>query len=359
MIRVPNYQPTTCERTLRLSVLVALSALLFWGSTAIGRVVPLGAEFLVNTVTNGEQQCPQVVALRDGGFVIVWDGPGGEIFRPQAFGRHFAVSGTPVGPEFALEGVLGPRAIAADRSGLVLSWLRESDLVLGGFTRDGAPGTVQSVEPGMSVFDGPSLTATPQGDFILAWAEYINTEPTIVGQRFNADLSPSGPSFVITSPAPGNENPDSPTISTDGSLVSVWLNDYSAGAVLGRRFDAMNRPLGQPFTVAEVVDPGERPQVCEDESGDFVVTWSDGDHPTQFHRYNAQAEPVSADLNTALGANHMSAACLPERSIVVVGFAGRGDPIEMVGRAFDEQNRPLGQFVIPNRVRADGSATAR
>ena len=33
---------------------------------------PAGDEFLVNTITNGDQRDPAIAALTDGGFVVTW-----------------------------------------------------------------------------------------------------------------------------------------------------------------------------------------------------------------------------------------------------------------------------------------------
>ena len=61
---------------------------------------PLGPEFLVNTVTTGNQSAPAATSDISGNFVVVWvsdlqDGSGLGVF-----GQRFASSGAPAGPEF-------------------------------------------------------------------------------------------------------------------------------------------------------------------------------------------------------------------------------------------------------------------
>ena len=56
----------------------------------------LGAAFSVNTTTNGSQNEPDVVALADGGFVVVWDDNQFDLVR----GQRYDAAGNKVGTEF-------------------------------------------------------------------------------------------------------------------------------------------------------------------------------------------------------------------------------------------------------------------
>ena len=94
-----------------------LAALLLIASTASGHVVPVGSSFLVNDFTDGDQLHPQIVALPDGGFVIVYDG---ERCRPRAFAKRFDRAGQPTFTEFELEGIEGyQRVLAPSRDDIV------------------------------------------------------------------------------------------------------------------------------------------------------------------------------------------------------------------------------------------------
>ncbi len=339
---------------MRRSAFLLAGALLLWVSLAQARIVPLGPAFQVNTATQGEAQCPQVVALPDGGFVVVWDGPGGDFFRHPGFGRHFDPTGTAVGPDFELQGVLGPRAIVAGSDGIVLSWWGETDLSVGAFTADGTAGIAQIIEPALNIFNGPSLTKSPDHEFTLVWSEYANDERTIVGQRLNAGLHPDAPSFVVTSPGPGNEVPDASSIASaaDGSFEVVWVNLGDVDGLWGQRFDPRTLPVGQPFAVVApgFLDAGRGPAICNNETGGFVVAWGDTYHSTQFRRYNAQAQALTGPLDTSVDSS-VSLECVPESALLVAGAIARPvdgqTVIDIAGRAFDQDNRPIGQFLIP------------
>ena len=60
------------------------------------------AEFTVNTTTAGNQNEPEITALPDGGFVVVWDDDNASVIR----GQRFDANGNKVGHEF-IAGSLG------------------------------------------------------------------------------------------------------------------------------------------------------------------------------------------------------------------------------------------------------------
>jgi Ca2+-binding RTX toxin-like protein len=66
---------------------------------------PHATEFTVNTTTAGDQNEPEVTALPDGGFVVIWDDDEADLER----GQRFDANGTKVGSEF-IAGSLGNEA---------------------------------------------------------------------------------------------------------------------------------------------------------------------------------------------------------------------------------------------------------
>ena len=95
-----------------------------------GAATPLGDEFQVNTFTSGDQEAPAIAADEDGNFVVVWDSYGVAPPTRDAngiLGQHFASSGEPLGDEFQVNmTTAGPQF-------------------------------------------GPAVSATPDGDFVVAW----------------------------------------------------------------------------------------------------------------------------------------------------------------------------------------------
>jgi Ca2+-binding RTX toxin-like protein len=105
---------------------------------------PLGAAFTVNTLTFGDQHSPDIAALKDGGFVIVWDtDPGGGAVHAQ----RFAADGTFVGGEF------DPGQMGAERDPVV-ALLSDGRFVVG-FHNDTDDNIYTEIrDPRETIYDG-------------------------------------------------------------------------------------------------------------------------------------------------------------------------------------------------------------
>jgi hypothetical protein len=57
-------------------------------SVVVGQLAPRGGEFVINSVTAGNQRQPGIVALPDGGFVVVWRQPAGTVVDDQIGARR-------------------------------------------------------------------------------------------------------------------------------------------------------------------------------------------------------------------------------------------------------------------------------
>src|SRR5262249_3967961 len=86
----------------------------------------LGAEFHINTYTEGQQSFPAVSSDGTGNFVALWAfaGPGDDF---GVFGQRYSGSGATLGAEFRVnrqtEGEQGPAAVSHDAAGnFVVVW---------------------------------------------------------------------------------------------------------------------------------------------------------------------------------------------------------------------------------------------
>jgi hypothetical protein len=61
-------------------------------------VKTVGPEFRVNNTISGTQEDPAIAGLNDGGFVVTWTSPDGE--DEGIFGRRYTAAGEPVGVQF-------------------------------------------------------------------------------------------------------------------------------------------------------------------------------------------------------------------------------------------------------------------
>ena len=89
----------------------------------------VGTEFLANTQTTGSQATPNVTGLSNGGFVIAWqdqNSTSGDIK-----GQAYAANGTPTGSEFLINTVTSgnqntPTITALANGGFVVAWTNQT-----------------------------------------------------------------------------------------------------------------------------------------------------------------------------------------------------------------------------------------
>lgn len=95
----------------------------------------VGSEFQVNTYTVGSQYSPSIIGLNDGGFVVAWESSGQDGSSNGIFGQRYDTNGMPVGTEFqvnthTMQGQHIPSIAALKDGGFVIIWesyLQEGD----------------------------------------------------------------------------------------------------------------------------------------------------------------------------------------------------------------------------------------
>jgi hypothetical protein len=193
--------------------------------------IPLGSNFMINTLTTDQQSQPVVAADGAGNFVVVWASL--SPYQVNVFGRRFASSGGPLGNEFRVNTHTG-----------------------GAF---------------------PSVAAAPSGDFVVVWQGTDGIDPAaVVGQRYASSGVPLGTEFRVNTYTTNNQT--NPRVATDaaGNFVVAWVN-YLGGyytAILGQRYASSGIPLGSEFRVNQIPANYQfRPAVAADTTGNFVVAW--------------------------------------------------------------------------------------
>jgi hypothetical protein len=149
-----------------------------------------GGEFKVNTTTLLNQQWPSVAALRDGGFVVVWQslvsGASWEVL-----GQRYALNGAPVGAEFEVSttptgATALPVVAALSDGGFVATWgaVGGVDIAGQGFDASGAPRgtefTVNRQTGGDQMF--PAIAGLDQRRFIVTWQSDRGSNWEVRGQ---------------------------------------------------------------------------------------------------------------------------------------------------------------------------------
>ncbi len=267
----------------------------------------VGGEFLVNSYTPGAQTGPQVGRAADGRFVVLWETDDGA-FRGIA-ARRFDASGNPVGAEFVVntfttgQQIYGALAVQADGS-FVAAWQDNSNRDGSGssvfgqrFDNVGIPlGSdfqVNTYTTGTQRF--PSISVSPVGGFVVTWSGPGDGSGTAMfARRFDAAGNPIGNDFVVNTYTPGYQYGTFGQVAHDarGNFVVTWNGPGDGGAyggTFGQRFNASGAARGAEFPV-NTFTPGTQnaPAVASDAAGNFAVTWCSQGQDGQFGGIYAQ-----------------------------------------------------------------------
>ncbi|MCT4703349.1 Ig-like domain-containing protein [Enterobacteriaceae bacterium H20N1] len=243
----------------------------------------IGTEQQVNQRTNNFQDSPQVVALADGGFLIVYESWNGGLDSngDGVIARRYGSDGQAVTDEFVVNTTTSgnqnsPSAMATPDGGYIITWQDQSkNIVQRTYGNDNQPETgevVVATGSNMGASGGPEMASFTDGAhsgmYITVWnassGPSDSSSTGVVGQIFGADGKPLGNAFQVNTTMDGSQNyPDVITLK-DGSFVVYWdSNDSGANGSDIR-------------AVHYTVDPATG-AVSVQGTGDFIVnTYTDG-----------------------------------------------------------------------------------
>ena len=218
-------------------------------------------EFQVNTFTQGPQIRPDVAALENGGFVLVWDSHGQDA-GSSGYGviaRVYNADGTPLGDEIIANAT---EALSQEHV---------------------------------------SVAPMRNGGFVVTWKDqsgvFDSSSGGIVGRVFDGAGSPVSDEFLVNTGTEGEQfNPDVASFS-DGTFVVVWLSLLAPNRYLyGQLFDHLGTPVGAEFDLAEeIVNPAGSVGVAVGPSDEFVVTWfQNAEQTVRARRFEHSGNPIGA-----------------------------------------------------------------
>ena len=234
---------------------------------------PLGGEFQLSVATADNQRRPVVASDATGNFMVAWNV---ESASPQVWGRMFDASGAPRTGDFPISpgvGVGGQQVAAAGNGSFVVVWLEARgvsppvppfDVWARRYLASGAPlGAAFRVNTTMVAAFGPSVSAGPDGGFVVSWFE--GTDPTggfVRARRYDAAGAPRGPELVVSTLS---QEENTVALDRNGNFLIAFYNvnlyGQRYGGLLPIRYvaDAQPSPMSdgngilEPGEVAEVV----------------------------------------------------------------------------------------------------------
>jgi hypothetical protein len=205
--------------------------------------LPSGTEIHVNVSAHGLHYNPSAAVFPDGGFVVVWTNGPASGGHAVIHARLFAANGSPTSGEFRLtEPAAGSQyadQVVADRDGsFLVAWSEErgpggpTDVFVRRFGRDGTPGKQILVDEDRSLvhFRG-RLAVGADGRFAVAWTALhfrSFSYEDAMARVFHADGTPAGEEIVVAHGDPGigddstEESSSAVALEPDGSLSVLY-----------------------------------------------------------------------------------------------------------------------------------------
>jgi hypothetical protein len=386
----------------REALLVALSLAGFVAAPSIAQDGSRGAIYLqsydsearrqgepqqVNLFTVGNQRRSSLVALPDGGFVVLWEDAGQDPSGLGVFGQRFDEGRLRIGDEFQVNTFtrgnqqLASAAVDADGNMLVV-WQAGnsqdgSDAGIVGQRFDEA-GDIDGEAFQVNLFTekaqgSPFVADTANGDFVVVWVseEQDGGSNGIFGRRFPAPDRAEKREFLVNSYTVGNQRRATIAALADGGSVVAWDTtgaDGSSRAVVAQLYDDRGRVVGTELVVNTYVTGAQRQStIAGSPTGGFLIAWEspdqDGSGVGVFARlFAAQGVPLTDDFQVAsytLGDQDRPSAAtnVAGDSLVVWESAGQdGQDSAVFGRLYDSLARRIGSEFQVNTFTRGGQS---
>jgi len=369
-------------------------------------VEPVGDEAVVNSTTANSQVNSSITTLSDGRYVVTWTDfsqTGDDTSVTAIRGQTFNADGTESGDEFVVnsttaEAQLDPEITALDDGGFVVvwtDWSRSVDDTSGGairgqiFSTDGSKSGDEFLVNSTTVGTQQDVTITTltDGRFVVAWVDGSRaaddtSETSIRAQVFDANGTESGDEFLVNSTTSSVQREPKIEALSDGRFVVVWTDysetddDTSGTAVRAQVFNADGSPLGDEFVVNKTTaEDQSQPAITALSDGRFVVTWTDwsqtGDDTfwsaVRAQVFNADGSPSGNEFvvnsSTIHNQNSPAITALSDGRFVVTWtdhageFSGNGDDISdaaVRAQVFNADGSPSGNEFLVNSTTANG-----
>lgn len=207
----------------------------------------VGGEFLLNTTIINSQQFPAITGLKSGGFVATWvdsSGLGGDATAPGIKAQLFSATGVKIGSEFLVN-----TATASSQ-------------------------------------DQPVVTALDNGGFVVVWRDLSgqgdSSSSGIKAQIYDGSGAAVGGEMLVNATTFNSQDQPTVTATKDGGFAVAWRDnsnlstDASGFGIKARIFDAQGARLGGEFQVNGIVTNNqEMPAIVALASGALVVSWTD------------------------------------------------------------------------------------
>jgi hypothetical protein len=240
----------------------------------------------VSSHTRNNQTDAQVATLADGNVVVVWTSLGQDSSLQGVFARLFTPTGHPLGNEFqvnqyVLNNQRNPVVTALANGGFAIAWISELqrdsatvDVYGRVFNAFGTPVVNEFLvnNAANSFCANPSVTASPQGGFAVAWSQkegVVLAEPSNPSDptgRNDPSFLPAIAAFPAVIKSTNSWDVFACFLDANGGVTTpaFRLNSYAYGdqfgpkiSRLGDQYLAVWTSLSQPDASGSAIDPWE------------------------------------------------------------------------------------------------------
>jgi hypothetical protein len=223
-----------------------------------------GAQFQVNTYTMNYQMYPSVAGDADGDIFVVWQSYGSSGTDQSGLsvqGQRYASDGSAQGAEFQVnthtEGLQRNASVAGHVDGdFVVVWesYGSSGTDASGFSVQGqryaSDGSAQGAEFQVNSYTtgdqaNPSVATDAEGEFVVVWnrrgSSEVGTSKSVRSRRYASDGSAKGEEFRVNTETTGTQYLPFVAAESDGDFVVVWRSDVSGeetsdSSIQGQRY---------------------------------------------------------------------------------------------------------------------------
>ncbi len=338
--------------------------------------VPIGSEFVANSVFAGDQEFVDVASLSKGKFVLVWQStPVGSI-DSDIFVRVFNADYLPLGPEkrVNLLNAVGaqklPRVVLLSNGNFVVVFegqIANGDYGVSARVYDEFGNPLPDMTKEFVVANKVlrkaqksfEVIALDEGDFAVTWvSEYSSSEKNVFVRVFDSSGNPASEEIKLNE-LPIRQDPEiSSAALFGGGVAIVWTDsDSSSSGVFGK----IVYPTGNTsvFAVNEVINGVQsKPFVSTLSDGTIVVVWqSDGIDSAGFgiaaRVFGSEGVPLTEQF-LVNSQNQMG----DQKNAVVKGSLGSGFVIafesiengqsDVYARLYDLFGNPIGNDFLVN-----------
>jgi Ca2+-binding RTX toxin-like protein len=272
-----------------------------------------GAEFLVNTVTAGEQTDPSVAATIDGGFVVAWTGTDASGTGIKA--QRYTSAGVKSGGEFLVNTITTDAQtearVTAAGSLFAVVWLdySGSGTAIRGqyYLSSGAKyGNEFLVSSNASeVHSGLSVASPADGNsrIVVTWtqANGDGSGSAVMAQVVMADGARLGSAVRVSQSTAGNQLDAAVAVHQPSQgFVVAYVDDGgtfgAAGAIKVRIFSPDGVATGSDMLITGQGESGSDPSVIAYPSGVLAVSWRDASGSTRVQLVNGSGEMLGDDF---------------------------------------------------------------